>query len=160
VTGKTQFRDTPGDVMNQHQHAPVPLDLPEAVPQPVIVLLVKLLEKDPARRFQNPPELLKALPMIGGVIDARRKIARQSFHKTRPADSRVGTRKPPARPAPEKIFRSQITGYRKRCFWPRRGYLFSGSCMGKQGCKCRYNRCLGWGRKVYARQPLAPTDGF
>jgi hypothetical protein len=42
--------------------------------------------------------------------------------------------------------RSQITRYRKRCFWSRGRYRFSGSCMGKQGCQRRYNRCLGWGR--------------
>jgi hypothetical protein len=41
--------------MYQHQHAPLPLDLLEAVSQPVVVLIKALLEKDPARRFQNPP---------------------------------------------------------------------------------------------------------
>src|SRR4029077_4093432 len=35
--------------------------------------------------------------------------------------------------------------------WARRGHRFSGSCMGKAGCQRRYNRCLGWGRKVDAR---------
>jgi len=29
--------------------------------------------------------------------------------------------------------------------------------MGKKGCQRRYNRCLGWGREVDARQPLAST---
>jgi hypothetical protein len=40
--------------MHQHQHAPLPLDLLEAVPQPVVVLLDVLFEKDPVGRFQNP----------------------------------------------------------------------------------------------------------
>src|SRR5215471_12184201 len=35
VTGKAAFRGTPGEVMYQHQHGPVLLDLPGAVPQPV-----------------------------------------------------------------------------------------------------------------------------
>jgi serine/threonine protein kinase len=51
----------------------------------------------------------------------------------------------------EENFRSQIAGYRRRCFWSGGGYRFPGSCMGKQGCQRRYNCCLGWGRKVYAR---------
>jgi serine/threonine protein kinase len=58
VTGKTPFRGTPGEVMHQHQHAPLPLEQLEDVPQPVVVLLEVLLEKDPRRRFQTPAELL------------------------------------------------------------------------------------------------------
>ena len=71
-----------------------------------------LLEKDPARRFQNPAELLKAIPTITGAIDARRRITRQSLQKTPSAASRVGTRKPPARLGPKKISvaRLPVTG--------------------------------------------------
>ena len=98
--------------MYQHQHAPLPLEQLEDVPQPVVVLLEVLLEKDPGRRFQNPAELLKAMPTITGAIDARRRITRQSLQKTPPAASRVGTRKPPARLAPKKISvaRLPVTG--------------------------------------------------
>jgi serine/threonine protein kinase len=49
LTGKTPFRGTPGEVMHQHQHAPLPLEQLEDVPQPVVVLLEVLLEKDPLR---------------------------------------------------------------------------------------------------------------
>ena len=68
LTGKAPFRGTPAEVMYQHQHAPLPLDLLEAVPQPVVVLLKMLLEKDPARRFQSPVELLKVMPTIATAI--------------------------------------------------------------------------------------------
>src|SRR5262249_19107380 len=51
VTGKAPFRGTPGEVMSQHQRAPLPLELLEGTPQPVVVLLETLLEKDPGRRF-------------------------------------------------------------------------------------------------------------
>src|SRR5271166_1189540 len=44
VTGRTPFRGTPGEVMYQHQHAPLPLEQLESVPQPVVVLLGKLLD--------------------------------------------------------------------------------------------------------------------
>ena len=112
VTGHVLFRGSPAEVMYQHQHAPLPLEQLEAVPQPVVVLLEVLLEKDPGRRFQNPAELLKAMPTITGAIDARRRITRQSLQKTPPTASRVGTRKPPARLAPKKISvaRLPVTG--------------------------------------------------
>ena len=112
VTGHAPFRGSPAEVMYQHQHAPLPLEQLEDVPQPVVVLLEVLLEKDPARRFQNPAELLKAIPTITGAIDARRRITRQSLQKTPSAASRVGTRKPPARLGPKKISvaRLPVTG--------------------------------------------------
>jgi serine/threonine protein kinase/predicted ATPase len=112
VTGKAPFRGSPGEVMFQHQHAPLPLDLLEAVPQPMVVLLDMLLEKDPGRRFQNPTELLKAIPTIAGAIDARRRITFRSLQNTPSTASRVGTRKSPARLAPKiiSVARLPVTG--------------------------------------------------
>jgi NACHT domain len=112
VTGKAPFRGTPGEVLSQHQRAPLPLEQLEAVPQPVVVLLEVLLEKDPRHRFQNPAELLKAIPTATGAIDARRRITRQSLQKTPSSASRVGTRETSARLAPEKISiaRLPVTG--------------------------------------------------
>ena len=112
LTGQAPFRGSPAEVMYQHQHAPLPLEQLEGVPQPVVVLLEVLLEKDPARRFQNPAELLKAMPTITGAIDAGRRITRQSLQKMPPAASRVGTRRPPARLGPKKISvaRLPVTG--------------------------------------------------
>ena len=99
-------------VMYQHQHAPLPLERLKDVAQPVVVLLEKLLEKDPAERFQAPDELLKAMPTITGAIEARRGITRQNLQKTPCTASRVGARKPPGRPAPKKISvaRLPVTG--------------------------------------------------
>jgi hypothetical protein len=112
VTGQTPFRGASAEVMYQHQHARLPVEQLEDVPQPIVVLLEALLEKDPAQRFQNPTELLKAIPPITAAIDARRKITRQSLRKTPSSASRVGTRKPPARLGPKKISvaRLPITG--------------------------------------------------
>src|SRR6516162_8746510 len=89
--------------MYQHQHAPLPLERLNDVPQPVVVLLEKLLAKDPAQRFRTPNELLKAIPTITGAIDARRRITRRSLQETPSAASRVGTRKGSARVAPKKV---------------------------------------------------------
>ena len=110
LTGSTPFRGTPGEVMYQHQHTPLPLEQLETVPQPLVVLLEVLLEKDPGRRFQKPADLLKAMATITGAVDARRRITRQSLEKT-PA-SRIGTRRPPARLGPKKISvaRLPVTG--------------------------------------------------
>jgi predicted ATPase len=112
ATGQTPFRGPPADVMYRHQHTPLPLEQLKDVPQPVVILLEKLLEKDPAQRFETPNQLLKAIPTVTGAIDARRRITRQSLLKTPPTASRVGTRKPPARLAPKKISvaRLPVTG--------------------------------------------------
>src|SRR6201988_2309982 len=112
VTGQTPFRGPSAEVMYQHQHAPLPLERLKDVPQPVVVLLEKLLEKDPAQRFQTPDELLKAMPTITGAIEARRGTTRRNLHQIPPPASRVGTRKPQARLGAKKISvaRLPITG--------------------------------------------------
>jgi serine/threonine protein kinase len=112
VTGRTPFRGTPGEVMYQHQHTPLPLKELEGVPQPLIILLEALLEKDPGRRFQNPGELLKAIPTITGRIEAGRRITREGLHKMPPAASLTATRKPLARRGPKRISvaRLPVTG--------------------------------------------------
>jgi predicted ATPase len=112
LTGQTPFRGPSAEVMFQHQHAPLPLEQLKDVPQPVVVLLEKLLGKDPAQRLRTPDELLKAMPTITGAIDAGRRITRQGLQKTPYTASRVGTRKAPAKPGPEKISvaRLPVTG--------------------------------------------------
>jgi serine/threonine protein kinase len=79
LTAKTPFRGTPSEVMHQHQHASLPLEQLEDVPQPVVVLLAVLLEKDPMRRFQDPIELLKVVPVVMQAVKARRTIRRQNL---------------------------------------------------------------------------------
>jgi serine/threonine protein kinase/predicted ATPase len=112
VTGHVVFRGSSSEVMYKHQHAPLPLEQLEGVPQPVVVLFGLLLEKDPGRRFQDPDGLLKAIPMIKGAIDARRRISRQSFHKIPASKSLAVARRRLARPGPKKISvaRLPITG--------------------------------------------------
>jgi serine/threonine protein kinase len=113
VTGQTPFRGPSAEVMYQHQHAPLPLERLKDVPQPVVVLLEKLLQKDPAQRFQAPNELLKAMPTITAAIDARRRITRQSLLKAAPY--RFACRNPQAasKTCTGENFRSQIARYRK-----------------------------------------------
>jgi tetratricopeptide (TPR) repeat protein len=112
LTGQTPFRGTCGEVMYQHQHAPLPLEQLKAVPQPIVALLEVLLEKDPARRFQNPAELLQVLPTLERAIDAGRRITRQKLQQISPPVSHIGTRRPSARLGPKKISvaRLPVTG--------------------------------------------------
>ena len=112
LTGHAPFEGSPAEAMYQHQHAPLPLEQLGGVPQPIVVLLEVLLEKDPKRRFQNPAELLKVIPTLAGAIDSRRRISRLSLQKTPPAELRLGTRRPPARLGPKKVSvaRLPVTG--------------------------------------------------
>jgi tRNA A-37 threonylcarbamoyl transferase component Bud32 len=109
LTGQVPFRGSVTEVMYQHQHAPLPLEQLEGVPQPVVVLLELLLEKDPGRRFQNPAELLTMIPTITDAIDAGRKITPQSLQKMPSPTLRL---RPLARLGPEEISvaRLPVTG--------------------------------------------------
>ena len=159
VTGKTPFRGTSAEVMYQHQHAPLPLEQLDDVPQPVVVLLEVLLEKDPGRRFQNPAELLKAMPTITDRIEARRRITRESLHKTLPAASHAGTCRSTARLGPKKISVARLPVTGRDVFGREEDIAFLDAAWANPAGKCRHNRCLGRGREVDAPQPLAPTDG-
>jgi hypothetical protein len=112
VTGYGLFRGSPAEVMYQHQHAPIPLEQLEGVPQPVVVLIEVLLVKDPRRRFQTPAELLNAMPTILDAIDGGRTITYQSLGQMPAGDSYAVPREPSARLGPEKISiaRLPVTG--------------------------------------------------
>ena len=112
LTGHSVFRGSPAEVMYQHQHTSLPLEQLEGVPEPVVVLLELLLEKDPAQRFQSPTELLKVIPTITDAIDSRRRIIRESLQQISHGDSYTVIRSPLARLGPKKISvaRLPVTG--------------------------------------------------
>ena len=112
VTGQVPFRGTAAGVMSQHQHAALPFERLEGVPQPVVSLIEVLLNKDLAQRFQTPAELLKALPTITDAIDGGRTITYESLGHMPDARFCAVARKPPARLGPEKtsIARLPVTG--------------------------------------------------
>jgi serine/threonine protein kinase len=60
LAGQVPFRGTPAEVMYQHLYAPLPLERLRTTPGPIVTLVQKLLEKNPARRFQTPNELVQA----------------------------------------------------------------------------------------------------
>jgi serine/threonine protein kinase len=102
LTGNAPFRGTPGEVMHQHQHAPLPLERLEDVPQPVVALLEVLLEKDPARRFQNPTDLLKAVPLVMRAVKARRAIKHQNLRTALVRELSLGPKKLPTISVPKR----------------------------------------------------------
>jgi hypothetical protein len=112
LTGHTPFQGTSAELMYQHQHALLPIEQLENIPQPVVILIEVLLQKDPTKRFQNPAELLKAMPTITAAIDVGRTITQDSLRKMLPAVSHAAACGPPARTGPEKISiaRLPITG--------------------------------------------------
>jgi serine/threonine protein kinase len=79
LTGAVPFRVSPAEVMYQHQHAPLPLEALIGFPEPAIILLKKLLEKDPAQRIQSPVDLLKAIEKVRAAIDLGRSVPQQEF---------------------------------------------------------------------------------
>ena len=74
LIGRAPFRGSTVEVMYQHQHAPLPVEQLNGIPQPLVVLLEVLLAKDPARRFQTPAELLKVIPAVRDAVDAGRPM--------------------------------------------------------------------------------------
>ncbi len=112
VTGRELFKGTPAEVMFQHQHAPLPLDRLEGVPQPVVALIEVLLEKDPRRRFQTPTELLKVISTTTLAVEEEHTVAYENLERPSAGDLYAVTRRSPARLGPEKISvaRLPVTG--------------------------------------------------
>jgi serine/threonine protein kinase/predicted ATPase len=110
VSGHGLFKGPPAEVMYQHQHAPVPVEELEGVPQPVIALIQVLLEKDPKRRFQTANELLKAIPAIRDAVAEGRTISPQSLRQNQAGGTRAVNRKLPASPEKISLSRLPVTG--------------------------------------------------
>jgi serine/threonine protein kinase len=113
LTGQTPFRGSRVEVMRKHLRAPLPLDQLHGVPPPVVVLLKRLLEKDPARRFQNPTQLLQALHSATSAVQAGDSLSRRSLPEKPLAGPGTLSRKPPrARRGPKKVSvaRLPVTG--------------------------------------------------
>jgi TolB-like protein len=79
LAGQVPFRGSPSELMQEHQRAPLPLEQLKGLPQPVVVLLELMLEKDPAQRFQDPPQLLRAIAQVTVAINAGRIVSPQDL---------------------------------------------------------------------------------
>src|SRR6201993_3337897 len=74
LTGKPPYRGAVNEVMHQHLNSPLPLEKLQNVPQPIVALIEVLLRKEPARRFQTPAELSKALPTVIEAIETGQPV--------------------------------------------------------------------------------------
>ena len=111
LIAQVPFRGPAGVVMAQHQHAGLPLEKLQGLPEAVVSLIEVLLSKDPARRFQTPVELLKALPAIIGALEEGSTITYQGSGKIRDKEPSSIARKPQAMgPQKVSIARLPVTG--------------------------------------------------
>ena len=112
LTGQVPFRGSAAGVMSQHQHAPLPLEKLQGIPQLVVSLLEVLLNKDPAQRSQTPAELLQAMPTITGAIEDGCTVTYPSLGQKRDRDFSSAARQPLARVGPANISlaRLPVTG--------------------------------------------------
>jgi serine/threonine-protein kinase len=78
LTGHVPFTDdNPMNVLQMHLRQPVP-PLPPQVPQPVMQVVMRCLEKEPTRRYQSAGDLMRACEMVlGGGGGAPTPIAPQ-----------------------------------------------------------------------------------
>jgi serine/threonine protein kinase len=79
LAGRAPFSGSVAEVTNQHQHSPLPLEQLKSLPQPLVVLLELLLEKDPVQRIQSPGEFLKAIQVVAVAVDAGRSVTAQEL---------------------------------------------------------------------------------
>jgi serine/threonine protein kinase/Flp pilus assembly protein TadD len=79
LAGQPPFRGSPNELMYQHQHGSLPFEELKGVPQPVVVLLEVLLEKDPTQRIQSPAALLKTIPQVTAAINEGRSFNPQEL---------------------------------------------------------------------------------
>jgi TolB-like protein len=116
LAGQHPFRGTSGELMHQHLHAGLPIGQLDRLPQPVVALIELLLEKDPARRFQNPDELLRALPSVTRAIEAKRTVKHQNLRVTFVRQNELPARRAPKRSVAVLPFDTLSRGQRNTYF--------------------------------------------
>jgi WD40 repeat protein/serine/threonine protein kinase len=97
VTGRLPFAGSALEVMSQHLLAPLPIEQLKHVPQPVVNIIKRLLDKDPSRRPQSPSELQNMLRDAQSAFEVKarsRAIPRRSIRnrKTEPPRQRKQAR--------------------------------------------------------------------
>ncbi|MBV9273384.1 MAG: protein kinase [Verrucomicrobia bacterium] len=74
LSGELPLQGSLSQPNHQGDHTPLPLEKLPQVPQPIAALLETLLQKDPAKRFQTPTELLQAIPKVTTALESRRRV--------------------------------------------------------------------------------------
>ena len=79
LIGRVPFRGSPSELMYQHQHAALPVEQLKGVPQSFVVLLERLLQKDP----RETPAESRRTPSSIAHVDSRSAPSRPSW-QTKP----------------------------------------------------------------------------
>jgi TolB-like protein len=95
LSGKPPFYGSAAELMDQHQHAALPIEKLKGIPTPVVALLQVLLAKDPNERFQAPAQLQQALTRVREAVRSGSKL---SPDELRSAGELVAARSPKAKP--------------------------------------------------------------
>jgi serine/threonine protein kinase len=123
LAGQVPFSGSATEATYQHQPGALPFEQLKNLPQPLLVLLQLLLEKDPTQRIQSPAELLKAIPVVAAAVDARRSVTAQDLRASsagRPTAFRKSGKF-------QEAFRALFISSRaKRLTWLGAGLLIAG----------------------------------
>jgi serine/threonine protein kinase len=137
LAGEVPFHGSASELIYQHQHAALPVDKLAHVPSTVVALLEVLLEKDPARRFQTPTQLLEAIPRVADALQAGASITPDQL---RSGADEIPT---PAKRPKQRLHRS-LAGNRTRAF----GWLLA-SIVGIAGLLLAWFFFSGNGRRFF-----------
>jgi serine/threonine protein kinase/Flp pilus assembly protein TadD len=86
LSGEVPFKGSSSELFYQHQHAPLPIARLTLVPQPAVTLLEVLLEKDPAKRFQTPDDLIAAIAGVKAAVSSGSRISKEKLRTKLPGD--------------------------------------------------------------------------
>jgi serine/threonine protein kinase/Flp pilus assembly protein TadD len=86
LSGEVPFKGSSSQLFYQHQHAPLPTARLTLLPQPAVTLLEVVLEKDPAKRFQTPDDLIAAIAEVKAAVSSGSRISKEKLRTTAPGD--------------------------------------------------------------------------
>ena len=82
ISGEVPFKGSSSELFYQHQHAPLPIARLNLLPQPVVALLEVLLDKDPAKRFQTPDDLIAAIAGVKSAVSSGYRLNKEKLRST------------------------------------------------------------------------------
>jgi serine/threonine protein kinase len=82
ISGDVPFKGSSSGLFYQHQHARLPLAKLTLLPQPAVALLEILLEKDPAKRFQTPDDLIPAIAGVKAAVASGYRLSKEKLKST------------------------------------------------------------------------------
>jgi TolB-like protein len=89
ISGDVPFKGSSSELFYRHQHAPLPVARLTLLPQPAVALLEILLEKDPAKRFQTPDDLITAIAGVKAAVTSGYRISKEKLRSTAPGEIEV-----------------------------------------------------------------------